>query len=262
MYRSETSDLRGPFVWQIEFENIYKIYQFLESITQPLSMNLQHTMRDGSSQLRVYVVTYNMARESLDLKFSKLIPGHEQYGVIVWGAQECPRSGKEDQIQLLTEHLKFSHVQIASVHMWEMFLVVFIHKNSLPQLKPQSIRTNYITLGVLNLIGNKGALLVQFTLHDRLWSFINCHLSCGPGKGDQRSDMMGTALKEIGVHKECDQVDQDCQADFSFILGDLNYRLKSTYSQHIRQVEGSCNMLETLDELWEAQNLKGRFPGY
>lgn len=67
--------------------------------------------------------------------------------------------------------------------MWEMFLIVFIHKKDILRLDNTSIKSNYVTLGVMNIIGNKGALMIKFTLYDRIFCFINCHLVSGASKG-------------------------------------------------------------------------------
>lgn len=67
--------------------------------------------------------------------------------------------------------------------MWEMFLVAFVHRNDVLRLNSNSVESNYITLGVMNIIGNKGALLLKFTLYDKTFSFINCHLVAGVLKG-------------------------------------------------------------------------------
>ncbi len=53
--------------------------------------------------------------------------------------------------------------------------------------------------------------------------------------------MMANILLNIAVGK--DAVPPDALADFAVILGDLNYRLKSTYTQHINNVENSKNMI-------------------
>jgi len=65
--------------------------------------------------------------------------------------------------------------------MWEMFLVAFVHRNDV--LRLHSVESNYITLGVMNIIGNKGALMLKFTLYDKTFSFVNCHLVAGVSKG-------------------------------------------------------------------------------
>jgi len=41
-----------------------------------------------------------------------------------------------------------------------MFLVAFIHRKDLIGLKVKSVQTNYLTLGIMNLIGNKGGIML------------------------------------------------------------------------------------------------------
>lgn len=62
-----------------------------------------------------------------------------------------------------------------------MFLVGFIHKKDV--LRLNSVETNLITLGVMNIIGNKGALILKFTLYERTFLFLNSHLVAGAWKG-------------------------------------------------------------------------------
>jgi hypothetical protein len=65
-----------------------------------------------------------------------------------------------------------------------MFLVAFIHRSDFIGLKVNSVKKNYITLGVMNVIGNKGGLILQFTLYDKNFSFVNVHLASGASKGE------------------------------------------------------------------------------
>ena len=54
----------------------------------------------------------------------------------------------------------------------------------------------------MNMVGNKGGMLVQFQLYNKVFSFVNVHLVSGASKGDSRNEMMGTVLKEIMPAKE------------------------------------------------------------
>ena len=83
--------------------------------------------------------------------------------------------------------------------MWEMFLVAFIRKDDFLRLNPNSVQSNYVPLGILGVIGNKGALMLKFTLYERNFCFINCHLVAGVSKGVARCDMMSDALKGISL---------------------------------------------------------------
>ena len=67
--------------------------------------------------------------------------------------------------------------------MWEMFLVAFVRMDDMMRINNLSCQSNYIALGIMNLIGNKGALMLKFSLYERTFSFINCHLVAGVEKG-------------------------------------------------------------------------------
>lgn len=160
----------------------------------------------------------------------------------------------------LKEYLGPDFFQVGCVEMWEMFLVAFVHRNDV--LRLNSVESNYITLGVMNIIGNKGALMLKFNLYERSFSFVNCHLVAGAFKGTQRCDMMGTALKGISLQKPKDRFEPDATADYNFILGDLNMRFKAKYTDFIEFVEFAKEHIPTYDELYEQRHERNRFPGY
>lgn len=71
--------------------------------------------------------------------------------------------------------------------MWEMFLIVFIRQELLPDL--HSVYKTSIAKGMGSVIGNKGCLAYQFTLRDRVFSIINNHLIHGQVKDLERNQM-------------------------------------------------------------------------
>ena len=83
--------------------------------------------------------------------------------------------------------------------MWEMFLVVLVHKKDHQFIK--ATRSNHIALGVMGVVGNKGGLLMEFSLYDHTFSILNSHLLSGAFKGEKRSDQMGSIMKSIGCGK-------------------------------------------------------------
>lgn len=105
----------------------------------------------------------------------------------------------QQQMQRLQKHLGDDFSQVQTVEMWEMFLVAFVRKSDILRVNNLSCQSNYIALGVMNLIGNKGALMLKFKFYERTFSFINCHLVAGTDKGTQRCDMMGAALRGVDV---------------------------------------------------------------
>jgi hypothetical protein len=130
-----------------------------------------------------------------------LIPNPSRYNIIVWGAQECKRSEKDIQVEKITQYLAQDFIQIACVDTWEMFLVAFINRDDFIGLKVKSVLTNYLPMGLMNIIGNKGGLILQFNLYQKTFSFINVHLASGAKKSELRADMMSAALRGISVSK-------------------------------------------------------------
>lgn len=55
------------------------------------------------------------------------------------------------------------------------------------------------------------------------------HLVHGAKNGAKRNDMMSELIKNMKISR--DEIDPDVLSDFSFILGDLNYRLESTFTE-------------------------------
>jgi hypothetical protein len=188
------------------------------------------------------------------------MPDPERYNVIVWSAQECERNKAENWIKKMTDYLGDSFHPVGKVDMWEMFMVAYVHKRDI--LRCNSVETNLLALGVMNIIGNKGALIIKFNLYDRSFLFLNCHLVAGAWKGTQRCDMMSDALKGINVQKVHERFEPDAVSDVNVLMGDMNMRFKARFTDFIEFVEFAKDHLYSYDELYEHRHEHGRFPGY
>lgn len=93
-------------------------------------------------------------------------------------------------------------------------------------------------------MGNKGGLLIQFNLFGKQFAVLCVHLKAGAFKGRQRTEMMAKILKSIATT----ELEVDATADFTFIVGDMNYRFKTSYQKHIKQVLQSHKLIKNLDE--------------
>jgi hypothetical protein len=69
-------------------------------------------------------------------------------------------------------------------------------------------------------------------------------------------------LKEIGLFSEKDSIEADAVADINFFLGDLNFRLDRSYTEHIKSIHLSPELAPKLDQLIIAQREQKVFPGY
>ena len=77
------------------------------------------------------------------------------------------------------------------------------------------------------VLGNKGGLQMSFKLYDYLYNFINVHLVHGAKRFEKRNEMMAEVIRKMRVQRE--ELDPDVIADFSFILGDMNYRMDGDF---------------------------------
>jgi hypothetical protein len=62
-----------------------------------------------------------------------------------------------------------------------------------------------------------------------MFSFINVHLCSGHYKQDRRNTMMGELIRGLRIHRE--ELESDMISDFSFVLGDTNYRISKSYDE-------------------------------
>ena len=74
--------------------------------------------------------------------------------------------------------------------------------------------------------------------------------------------MSSDVLKSIACISDKELIEQDAIHDFNFFIGDLNFRINRTYSQHIPFLEDSPALVDTLDQLVLARENLGIFPGY
>jgi len=49
----------------------------------------------------------------------------------------------------------------------------------------------------MNLLGNKGGMVIQIWMFGKLFSFINCHLESGAGKSEARCQMFAEVLRNL-----------------------------------------------------------------
>src|SRR5437870_1235587 len=111
--------------------------------------------------------------------------------------------------------------------MWEMILIGFVNIKHSAHLK--AVQVNYKATGVGGMVGNKGGLQLSFKLYEHLFNFINVHLVHSAKRCEKRHEMMSDLIKNMKIHRE--EIDADILADYSFIIGDFNYRMNSTFTE-------------------------------
>ena len=69
-------------------------------------------------------------------------------------------------------------------------------------------------------------------------------------------------LKDIGLFSEKDMIEPDAIADINFFMGDLNFRFNRTFTEHSPHVHESAKLVPKYDQLFNAKQKMGVFPGY
>lgn len=95
--------------------------------------------------------------------------------------------------------------------------------------------------GKFDVVGNKGGVAYSFVLCDKTFNIIGCHLAHGQTMVKKRNQMMSNLVQEIKLQKiQADLfsgLESDSYADYSIIMGDLNYRINSTFAFLSKQIE-------------------------
>jgi hypothetical protein len=159
----------------------------------------------------------------------------DQNDIIVIASQECEY--KSYRVQEISDYLTskgFLNID-SFVGMWEMFIAVFVKKGLRKEI--QDVQKHYIAKGKYGVIGNKGCVAYSFVLRERPFNFICCHLQHGQNKFQLRNEMMGQLIRELKLQPSLYKgLECDAQLGYTFILGDLNYRLDSTFSKLVPSI--------------------------
>jgi len=67
----------------------------------------------------------------------------------------------------------------------------------------------------------------------------------GEKRFEKRNEMMSDLIRKMRNQRE--EIDPDMISDFSFIIGDLNYRLESSYEELVPQIENVIKLRKNLD---------------
>ena len=160
---------------------------------------------------------------------------------------------------MIHQYLGKEYIKIDFVGKGEIFLVIFVKDYDCRFLR--DVCKNYIMKDMLGY-GWKGGVMIQFTLYDTVFSFINCHLESGQNAVEKRLNMAQGILKDIGLFSEKEMIEPDAVADINVFMGDLNFRFNRTYQQHSPDVLNSAQLVPNLDQLTIAKRDLGVFPGY
>ncbi|KAI8137256.1 Endonuclease/exonuclease/phosphatase [Fennellomyces sp. T-0311] len=154
------------------------------------------------------------------------------------------------------------------------------------------VETNYVGVGLMNMIGNKGGVGVRLRFHDSYLCFMGCHLAAFTDQVDRRNQDFGEICKRItfphrpdeltsyvtyswndggdegvsfleneGIVRDWSQTASVFHADYLVWLGDLNYRInlpEPEIKSRLRQNE--LDVLVDYDQLIVERRAGRAFP--
>lgn len=168
--------------------------------------------------------------------------------------------------------------QLNNTHMFEMCMVVYGKRQHLKFMNGK-VETNTKALGFAKVFGNKGGMQIYFTCNDFHFNVFGLHLLHGQDNRVKRDNMMEDIVRYF--KNERPEMDPDVSYDYSFILGDLNYRMDSNFHDMImtQQINLAHELLDQYDQLSKSrrggqmthylpngqavvQNHSKKYPGY
>ena len=87
------------------------------------------------------------------------------------------KPSKATMNRMIAEALGDDYVMLQSVSLQATHLVVFVSKRLSPLIN--NVRFETLATGFKNMVGNKGAVMIEFNFVDKKMVFVNCHLHSG-----------------------------------------------------------------------------------
>lgn len=181
--------------WMVEyiltFSSVYHRHFFAELFFHGTKQQQADTK---GKDLRILVITWNLGQK--DIKgfkdIGKMIPKVDDYDLVAFGTQECPRKYKVERAKEIENFMLpkgFVNIdgdnQMAT--MFEMFCIVFVKQDLATEVS--SVAQTQIAKGLWNFVGNKGCIAYSFKLKNRQFTFISTHLRHGQNAVRDRNEM-------------------------------------------------------------------------
>lgn len=185
---------------------------------------------ETNHKIRIFTFTWNMFGKVPPKNLGEIFPKHCKHHIYAISTQECMRSigkslfysSKKSWESLLQHHFGHEYVLLSANTIGATHLAIFVHYSIHGLIA--NIENKTIKTGVGNIIANKGGVAISFSLAGTRLLFIGCHLAAGQNGVNQRNNDFERIEKEA-----CNEGTRaSSNADFSIILGDLNYRINGS----------------------------------
>ena len=185
-------------------------------------------------------------------EIQSLLEPHKNYDIYAIGTEECLRSifkslfysDKSTWESNLRNYFGSIYALIASETLCAIHLVIFIRTSLIKNIS--KVRANKVKTGAKNLLGNKGAVGISFSIFNLSIMIINCHLAAYQKRSMQRNMDFQRCMDNMA--------DNSQNFDFIVFMGDLNYRLNNL-SVDMEKMENQYLMFLNYDQLTYENNV-------
>ncbi|KAK9249327.1 hypothetical protein V1506DRAFT_466069 [Lipomyces tetrasporus] len=142
----------------------------------------------------------------------------------------------QDHLTEAVSHLDSRYVLLTSDKLVGLYTCIFIKEREKHEIG--NLRSSTVKTGLGGLHGNKGAIIVRFTLDDSSICFVNCHLAAGQSnvipRNNDIANIMEAKIATAGIGSTANTADiyvgggdgsMILDHEICFVNGDMNYRI-------------------------------------
>lgn len=114
-----------------------------------------------------------------------------------------------------------------------MTILAFIKKEWFNYVKNLEVSSK--PTGIGKIIGNKGAVMISFSLFETSFCFFSCHLPAKPNREQERRETYHDLIRSM--RNGLKSMESTFQFDYVFWLGDLNFRINGPFDLVLEMVK-------------------------
>lgn len=236
-FTSLTRIVKGKFEDDFKHKMINLVLKNIKAAKPKTSLSFANK---SSETLHLFVGTWNVAGggdipQDIDL-YRWLFPEKKNYDIYAIGLQEIvdlnPKNimlnKNSDEVVFWKKILKHSLLKygkyelICQYDLVGILVLCFVRKDLASKIR--GLNSKILKKGFLGTLGNKGSCVFRFSLFDRTFAFASGHFAAGQNSAQQRIKELSQIVDlPLNCSKTKEMLFKD--HDFSFVFGDLNFRL-------------------------------------
>lgn len=121
-------------------------------------------------------------------------------------------------------HPKAKYQKVRLVRLVGMMLIVLVQEKHLAYIRNTAVDT--VGTGIMNKMGNKGAVSVRLELHNTSICFVNAHMAAHMDELERRNEDHDCILQRTSFHTNINSPPKTIKDhDHIYFIGDMNYRI-------------------------------------